>query len=367
MRGPWRATGQESAWAALAWSPLGLAGAAVAATAGLHRASYERGWRSRTRLPCAVVSVGNLSLGGSAKTPVAAWLARRLAAHRRVALASRGYGRERADDLAVVSDGRRVTARLDRAGDEPLVLAAHAPGVPVVVARDRGVAGRRAVGAFDSEVLVLDDGFQHHRLHRDLDIVLVDAAAGFGNRRVFPRGPLREPMSVLARANAVGIVDGPLGGADAAGLARFAPGARRFAVRRRLVGLRPLGGRVPGRPDGCAVPAEFVAGRELGVLTALARPENLVRQIEKLGGRVVARRCFRDHHRYRPRDLRGLDRRAPLWITTEKDAFKIRPEWALGVDLQVAAMEVEIDAAAEFVAWVDARVGDVVERQRAAG
>ncbi|MGH0034318.1 MAG: tetraacyldisaccharide 4'-kinase [Myxococcota bacterium] len=348
------------------YSPLDVAGWAVTAGARIHRTLYERGWRARRRLPCAVVSIGNLTVGGTGKTPTAAWLAHQLSRRgRRVALASRGYGRRFRRELTVVSDGRRVLAPLERSGDEPLWLAARAPGVPVLVDADRGVAGIRAVGQFDVDILVLDDGFQHHRLDRDLEIVLVDGRSGFGNRRVFPRGPLRERLPVLSRAHAAVVVDGPLPDAEAARLARFAPGALRIAARRRPVGLRPLAGRVDGQPFGCPVGPGFLAGRPVGVLTALARPESLVSHLEALGAQVVARRTFRDHHRYRRRDLRGLGRRAPLWITTEKDAFKIQPGWARGVDVQVLVMELEVDEGAAFVDWVDARAADALARHGA--
>jgi len=365
---PWLTWRSEPAWAPLLLWPLDLASLGVATAARLHRAAYERGWRRRCRLPCAVVSIGNLTLGGSGKTPMAAWLAGRLLERDlRVALASRGYGRRRPHALEVVSDGRHVLLPVDRAGDEPLVLAAHAPGVPVLVAPDRGLAGWRAVGSFDTEALVLDDGFQHHRLARDLDIVLVDGEAGFGNRRVFPRGPLRESMGVLSRAHALVVVDGPLDADAAARLARFAPGARRYAAWRRPVGLRPLAGRAAGRPFGCVAPPDILRGREVGVIAGLASPRPLERCLESLGARVVARRIHRDHHRYRARDLRGLGREAPLWITTEKDAFKMRPEWAGRADVQVLAMEIDVEEGDRLADWAAARVRDAVARHRSRG
>lgn len=359
--------GSEPFCTKLLRSPLGLASLGVAAGARLHRAAFERGFLERRRLPCAVVSVGNPTLGGTGKTPMAAWLARALAARgRRVAIASRGYGR-RSRELVVVSDGARVLESIERAGDEPLLLAGHAPGVPVLVNPDRGVAGFRAIGAFGVEVLVLDDGFQHHRLDRDLEIVLIDGRCPFGNRRVFPRGPLREPITALSRAHALVVVDGPLPRSEAARIARFAPGALRAEAHRRPVGLRPLAGRVAGRPFGCPIGPGDLAGRDLGVLTAIARPQSLVEHLERLGARVVARRTFRDHHRYRRRDLRALERSSFLWVTTEKDALKIQPAWARAVDLQVLVMTLEVENGDGFADWVDARVGDAIARHAAVG
>jgi tetraacyldisaccharide 4'-kinase len=112
--------------------------------------------------------------------------------------------------VEVVSDGRFVHGTRGHAGDEPMLLAAQAPGVPVLVGRDRGLVGLRAISAFGAEVIVLDDGFQHHRLHRDVDVLTFDGGLGLGNRRVLPRGPLRERSARSRARDAIGVVDGPL-------------------------------------------------------------------------------------------------------------------------------------------------------------
>jgi len=361
VRAPWRSGPRESAGRRALLAPLSVAGALVGAGARLHRLSHERGWRPVRRLPCGVVSVGNLVLGGTGKTPTAAWLASRLRERGwRVALASRGYGRRAREPVTVVSDGRRVRSDALHAGDEPLVLAARAPGVPVLVGRDRGLVGLRAVAAFDTEVLVLDDGFQHHGLARDAELLTVDGGLGFGNRRVFPRGPLREPPTALGRVHAVLVVDGPLAPDDEAWLARHAPGARRGLARRQPVSLRPLAGGARGAGDALRTPPGALRGLPVGVLASLARPETLLRHLERLGARVAALRLFRDHHRYRARDLRGLAAEAPRWITTEKDAVKIDPSWTRGVDLRVLELELVLEEPAELLDWLE-------ERLRAAG
>jgi len=331
---------------------LPLAGAArlYAVGAALHRSLYRARWLRARRFPGRVVSVGNLTVGGNAKTPAAAWLARSLASRgHQVVLASRGAGARPGPDVVVVSDGRFVRSRAEEAGDEALVLAAHAPGVPVLVARDRGRAALRALSAFGADLVVLDDGFQHHRLARDVDLLLVDAAQGFGNGRVLPRGPLREPLSALQYAHAVGFVDGEPGPREQAALARFAPLARIFRARRRPVSLRPLAG-------GPGAPPESLAGAEVGMLAGLARPASLRATLERLGARVVAERRFPDHHRYRARDLRGLAELVPRWITSEKDAFKLSPDWLGGADLQVLEIELEVEQAPDFLDWLEARL-----------
>lgn len=315
-----------------------------------HRSVYQRGLRRPVKLPCHVVSVGNLGVGGSGKTPTAAWLAASLRRRgHKVALASRGYGRRGGDETVIVSDGHHVRARAVESGDEPLLLAAHAPGVPVVVGRDRALAGWRALSAFGSEVLVLDDGFQHHRIHRDLDLVMFDGATGFGRGGCLPRGPLREPAGALRAADAVGVVDGPLREGDAGRLAGLAPGAFHFRARRRPDGLRRLSGAASEDPS-------FLAERSVGLLSGLGRPAGLRRTVEALGARVVAQRTFADHHRYRPSDLTGLARDAPLWVTTEKDALKIPAPWAGGADVRVLTISLEVDDAPTLLDWIESRL-----------
>jgi tetraacyldisaccharide 4'-kinase len=319
VRASWLESREETRRQATARLPLAGAawiyGAAARAHRGLHRAGVLR----TARLPGHVVSVGSLVVGGTGKTPAAAWIAAEL--HRRgrkVALASRGHRGRSPERVLVVSDGRFVRSRAEVAGDEPMLLAAHAPGVPVLVGRDRALVGLRALSVFGAEVVVLDDGFQHHRLHRDLDVLTFDGAFGLGNRRVLPGGPLREPIGALRLADAVGVIDGPLADAETA--------------------------------------PEVLEGAEVGMLAALARPGSLRRTLAGLGARVVAERCFRDHHRYRARDLRGLALEAPLWVTTEKDAVKITPAWTGSADLRVLTTALEIDEARSFADWIEARL-----------
>jgi len=319
-------------------APVSALAALYALGARAHRGAYRVGLRSARRLPCRVVSIGSLAAGGAGKTPLTAWLAAALHAKgRRVAIASRGYGRL-GGAVEVVSDGDTLLCDAARAGDEPLLLAAEAPGVPVVVGRDRGEAGLLAVERFGVELLLLDDGFQHHRLARDLDVVALDAAQGLGNGAVLPRGPLREPADALAAAHAIVVLDGSLSPADEARVAALAPRALRFAARRTPQSVRRLGG------EGTA-PPEALRGRELGLLAGIARPAGFRRTIEALGARVVAERTFPDHHAFSAPDLAGLAREAPAWIATEKDAVKLQPAWAGAAELLVLRIAIEAPAA----------------------
>ncbi len=355
MRWPWLERRSEGALSRVLLLPLVVPAWLWAAGASLHRGLYRRGWLRRRRLSCAVVSVGGLAAGGSGKTPLAAFVARALRSRgHRVVIASRGYGRSGSGTI-VVSDGRHVRSTPQLAGDEPLLLSAHAPDVPVVVARDRGLAGLHAVSVFGAEVVVLDDGFQHHRLARDVDIVAVDGAIGLGDGWVLPRGPLREPRGALRDADAIIVVDGPLEASEEERIGRLCPRALRVEARRRPVGWRPLCG-------GPLRPVAHLAGLRVGLLAGIARPASLRRSVESLGAYVVAERFFGDHHRWRPEDVRDLDATVPVWITTEKDAVKLVAPWAGDADVRVLVIEIEVEGEARFLSWLEQRLRGVRQR-----
>jgi len=336
-----------------ALAPLTVASLGYGALAALHRAAYERGIARRTQLACRVVSVGSLVVGGSGKTPLAAWIAAQLHLRgRRVALATRGYGGAPREAVHVASDGARALEPVSVVGDEALLLAQLAPGVPVLVARARALAGARARADFGAETLVLDDGFQHHALARDVELV-VFGGDGLGCGAVLPRGPLREPLAALARAHAILTPGGAMPAHDGALVARAAPQAARFVVTRTPRELRAIGTR---SPRAAPARASALAGREVGVLSALAHPRALRATVESLGGRVIAERSFPDHYRYRASDLSGLARQAPLWVTSEKDAVKLEPAWCAGADVRVLALDTEVAEPEKFLAWLETRL-----------
>jgi tetraacyldisaccharide 4'-kinase len=171
-----------------------------------------------------------------------------------------------------------------------------------------------------------------------------------------PRGPLREPRSALARAHCIGVVDGPLGGRDVALLDEHTVAPFRFEAHRRPARLRPLAGGKAGKPSPAEDP-DVLAGLRIGMLAALGQPAAFHRTLEDLGATVIAQRTFRDHHRYRPRDLRSLRREADVWVTTEKDAVKILPGWVRGVDLRVLTIDLTVDAESAFLDWLEQRLG----------
>ena len=325
----------------------GLSALSVAYRAALaiRDRAYRWGLLQTGRLPCRVVSVGNLTLGGSGKTPTVEAVVRSIQEMGREAAAipavvSRGYGRT-TRGVRVVADrnGVRVDART--AGDEPLLLAERLPGVPVVVGENRYEAGRVAVERCGATVLVLDDAFQHRTLAKDLEIVVVQGRAPWGNARVFPRGMLREPLSALARADAV-VVTNPT---SAQTLETVTATVRRFnATAVVLAGHYQLQDAVETR-SGRRVPLSELAGRRLMAFAGLGSPEGFADTLDAAGIRRVGFVEFPDHHWFTPRDLGELARDARAssaqgLVTTEKDWVRVRdlpppalPLWVLPVRL----------------------------------
>ncbi|MGD9906460.1 MAG: tetraacyldisaccharide 4'-kinase [Vicinamibacterales bacterium] len=311
------------------------------------RAWYDRPG-ARQHLGRPVVSVGNLSVGGSGKTPlvaaVAAWL---VAAGERPAILSRGYARTtRTPEPTVVSDGRHILADVFTAGDEPLMLARAVPGARVVVGADRVAAGRHAETALEATVHLLDDGFQHVRLARDLDIVVTPAGA-LATDHVLPKGRLREPLDALRRADAL-VVVGADGAAAAAEAARYGV-AHGFAAARRLHPPVSVWGELP--PSGAGVV----------VMAALGQPAQFVTALGAAGWRVLAVRAFRDHHWYTPADLADIARMVAdcgAWgvLTTDKDAVRLEPLGALPCPVARVPMSLDLPAWAPFTTLVGAAI-----------
>ncbi len=332
-----------------ALAPLALAEAAWRLGASAHRAVYDLGLLRRVELGARVVSVGNLAVGGSGKTPLVAWLARELGARgRKLAVLSRGVGGRRIAETNVVSDGERCLASALDVGDEPLWIARSAPGVPVLAGKNRVALGLHAISVFGAEWLLLDDGFQHHRLARDVDLVCIDARAGLGNGRVLPRGPLREAPARLARAHALALTRAQRGPGAAPEDPRLPASLPRFRIEIAPRALRDVA-------SGERLPLSAVADRACGVLAAIARPERLGDAVAALGARVQAVRRFPDHHAYAADEIRALDP-ALLWVTTGKDAVKIPPAWVSRARLLELEEEVAPSGALELLEWLQARL-----------
>ena len=313
----WYSTRRPPWWLRL-WSPV------YGAVVGLQYWLYARGWLHTQRVAAPVIVVGNLTVGGTGKTPFVIWLAGRLRSlGLDVAVVTRGYGRSHS--RRVTNDILRVDAscRAEDVGDEALLISRRAL-CPVYVCRDRVAAAQAAI-ADGAGVVIADDGLQHLRLARDAGIVLVDAMRGFGNGMLLPAGPLRESVTRLEGASAI-----VLTGAGYAAPAALAPGAVRMMLDGGL--LLPL-----NAVDGARVLGDFAGQRVHGV-AGIGNPERFFVGLRAAGLELIEHR-FPDHHRYLAGELQFGDA-LPL-IMTEKDAVKcqsLAPEscWYLPVTASFA-------------------------------
>ena len=314
------------------------------AALAVREAAYRVRVLGTGRLPCPVISIGNITLGGSGKTPLAELTAHTLRElGRQPAVVSRGYGRD-TRGVHVVADREGIRLEARSAGDEPRMLAEHLPGVPVVVGENRLAAGKVAIERCGATVIVLDDGFQHRTIAKDLEIVVVNGQTPWGNGRLFPRGMLREPLSALARADLV-VVTNPATPADVEAVSRAVrrhnDRAPVLAAAYEVVEASELGS---GRRRG----VDELAGRRLLAFAGLGTPRGFAHTLAGAGVRAAGLIEFPDHHWFVPDDLVSLVRQsvavgAEGLITTEKDAVRLRglplpqaPLWVLSVRLRLA-------------------------------
>jgi tetraacyldisaccharide 4'-kinase len=314
----------------------------------LRNALYDSGRLKTHRLPCAVIGIGNLTVGGTGKTPLTSFLAGLLReSGYRVGVASRGYRRRGGGRPLLVSDGRSILADAQAAGDEPFLIARENPAVAVAVGADRLEACNLLVAAHAPEAILLDDAFQHRRIARDLNLLLVDGRDPWDNGKMLPLGPLREPLSAMSRADAVVVTrsEGRPPAALVPILQRFNPEAPVFHCR-----LEPGCFR---RPDGESFALSTLKGFAVYAFSGIARPDRFEEDLARLGVRIAGSRRFSDHHRYRRGELAELGRAAraagaEFMVTTEKDlvrlvepldgppplyALALRVEHAAGTDL----------------------------------
>jgi tetraacyldisaccharide 4'-kinase len=299
---------------------------------------------------CPVISIGNLTVGGTGKTPVVEKLARDLSERgRRVAILSRGYKSVRRKQpgkkkipVRVVSEGGALLLDSKTAGDEPFMLAKNLRGVAVVVEKDRVACGRHAVSELSSDLLILDDGLQYLKLHRRFDLVLIDREAPFGNEYLLPRGTLREPPEHLRRATLIMITK--CDGSDLSDLydriRKYNRTAPILECRHRPVELQDFG-------TGEILPLEKLQGMRAGALSAIASPESFEAGLRRLGVELELTQSFADHHRYSKRELdrfiKRCERRGVSCIlTTEKDAVRMPRLPNQSIPIYYLRIEIEI-------------------------
>lgn len=313
--------------ASLARLGLSVAAGGYRLGAGVRNLAFDRGWKIVHRAGVPVVSVGNLTLGGTGKTPMVEWLARWFRAHQvRVAILSRGYG------------------QTEGLNDEGRVLEENLPDVPHLQGTDRAELARIAVEELESQALILDDGFQHRRLGRDLDVVLLDALDPFGGGRLFPRGLLREPVQSLRRAGVVVLSRADLISVEERKAIRTraersaGQPIRWLEARHAPLDVLDAGGRSYPLAPTLDVPVAAFCG--------IGNPEGFRKTLEQIGTSLVGFQAFPDHHPYHARGLADLAAwattlGAELVLTTQKDLVKLRTQ-TLG-PLPLRALRIGLD------------------------
>ncbi len=294
---------------------------------------YRTGLKRRHPLGIQVISIGNVTAGGTGKTPVTEIFARTLAAEgRKVAILSRGYRRKEApwwqrmftqviDPPLVVSDGKRVLLDSATGGDEPYMLASNLPGVAVVVDRDRVKAGRYAVKRLGCDTIILDDGFQYQKLKHSIEVVLVDATNPFGNGNMLPRGVLREPVRHLKRADIIFLTKCR---GDTSGVVAEVRRHNRKAEIVECTHAPRVLKDVWSREE---YPLEWLDGKTVCTLSGIASPRGFENSLRRLGSKVIWCERYADHHRYDSSEIlyalnRTADMGADALVTTEKDAVR---------------------------------------------
>ena len=316
---------------------------------GLHR-DQRMATLNRRELPAYVISVGNLVVGGTGKTPLSLGLAKYLQSLGwKPAILSRGYKRKEEGPAKVSLKGESSEAVLEF-GDEPVLMACRAKPVPVWVGKDRWAAGKLAIENDDADILILDDGFQHLALERNLDLVLLDALKPLGNGALLPLGPLREPPEHLDRADAIILTRAENSEKTVntrSRISEWLPEKPVFSCTHRLTGLR-VG------IDGQRVPLEALRGENVVAFAGIARPEGFFRLLQQAG--IVVSRClaFPDHHPYQASDLlmlrKAMDENdTPFLITTEKDMVRLSPQFQA---FTLAAV-LELDFGWQYQAFCD--------------
>ncbi|HRV44871.1 MAG TPA: tetraacyldisaccharide 4'-kinase [Smithellaceae bacterium] len=327
---------------------------------------YDRQILKSVRLACPVISVGNLTVGGTGKTPCVIGLAKMLARHGyRPAVLSRGYGGKNQESVNIVSDGTVVKQNAAAAGDEPLLIARSLTGIPVLTGAKRKITGKAAIEQFNADVLICDDAFQHRQIFRDIDIVLLDAERPLGNGRLLPRGELREPTESLRRADCILLTradkaekptDEIVRITDASGIPVFR------SVHRFKEMVRPQ--------DRLSLPPEDFRGKSVCAFCGIARPASFKKSLLDSGMHILSFIDFPDHYTYKSDDLEAIRKHfsaqnADAWITTEKDAMRLEESPDFLNRLFIARIEMEMQPSTpSFDDFILRRLKKVSNEQR---
>ena len=338
---------------------LFLGSQAYKAAVNLRLLSYELGFSGKERLNCFVISLGNITVGGTGKTPTAQRLAKEIRdMGYRVVILNRGYRAKFYGEVGIVSDGKNLKMDATQAGDEAYMLAKHLPNVPVLIGARRAVTGQYAIENFGAEVVILDDGYQHWQVIRDLDILLIDAVSVFGNGHLLPRGTLRESISHISRASVCLLTKVDQAAEGSRDLIRrtvrkYNPSAQiveSIHEPRCLIPLAEWSTNLAG--EGISV--DTINGRRVMAVSAIGNPASFERTLRDLGAEIISSLRYPDHHDYTVMEMEDILRQADSFaaemiIVTEKDAVKIPEEVAAetwSIPIFVISVEVKFQSGA---------------------
>ena len=335
---------------------------------------YELGFSGKERLNCFVISLGNITVGGTGKTPTAQRLAKEIRdMGYRVVILNRGYRAKFYGEVGIVSDGQNLNMDAAQAGDEAYMLAKHLPNVPVLIGARRAVTGQYAIENFGAEVVILDDGYQHWQVIRDLDILLIDAVSVFGNGHLLPRGTLRESMSHISRADVCLMTKVDQAREGSRELIRETVRKYNSAAQivesihqpRCLIPLAEWSTNLAGKGIG----VDIISSRRVMAVSAIGNPASFERTLRDLGAEIISSLRYPDHHDYTIMEMEDILRQADSFaaemiIVTEKDAVKIPDEVASetwGIPIYVISVEVTFQSGAtEFENLLRQRLAEKV-------
>lgn len=304
---------------------------------------YDRQILKPVKLSCPVISVGNIAVGGTGKTPCVVGLAKMLQQHGyQPGVISRGYGGRSAEPVNVVSDGKTILLDARTVGDEPLLIAKSLPGVPVITGARRNMTGQAAIDLFGVQALICDDAFQHRQIFRDIDIVLLDAEKPLGNGHLLPRGELREPKEELNRAGCLILTRDDQTEPMHPDVARIAGtfGIPVFRAAHKFKEMTKHKGNMRLSPGD-------LLGKKICAFCGIARPESFRKLLREAGTEILSFIDFPDHYAYNHVDLDAIKKHfltldADYWVTTEKDAMRLTGYPDFLETLFVVRIEMEI-------------------------
>ncbi|MBN1931228.1 MAG: tetraacyldisaccharide 4'-kinase [Desulfobacterales bacterium] len=316
---------------------------------------YKNDFFQSRQLPCKLISIGNLTIGGTGKTPMTIYVAKHLKClGYKVAVISRGYGGKAEILGGIVSDGQKIYMQPETAGDEPFMMAAGLQNIPVIVGKNRFQAGMRAIDEFNPDVIVLDDAFQHYQLARDINLVLLDAARPFGNTCLLPRGTLREPAAALSRADAFILTrcsfeSNPGKTLLSKKYSHLFQGKPIFRSRHapyisRIVPCKTSANQIQF-DNSVSFDPKFLNQKKAFAFSGLARNDEFLSTVKDFGCKVEGFLSFPDHHPYSGSDIDQIFEAArrtkvDYLLTTEKDYVRMDSRLKWPVDLMVIGVKI---------------------------